>query len=285
LKVVVRRARASDRAPLMKFVRNVWGGHDYIPSIWEEWLADRRAILDVVEVDGKPVGMGRLRFLDDGVGWLEGARVHPDYRGRGLAGQIGRDLIRTGREKGVTSFRLTSGSRNKSAHRQVAKLGFSEVARVSVYEPSEGARFDPQTKVWQAAENETDEVFNMVVGSQEYRLGGGVFWDGFSATELSLGILTNLVDRGSVLRCDEAVAISKLGGEGGSPWRQVCFIAGSPEGAVRLVKHALGKKEAVRTRWRLAFIPQGSRLIRELRNMGMRRSSSLILFESADSKD
>lgn len=285
MSIVVRRAKASDKAPLMDFIRKVWGGHDYIPFVWDEWLADRKSVLDVLEIDGKQIGMGRLRFLDDGVGWLEGARIHPNFRGRGLASVLGQELMNVGLEKGVTAFRLASNSRNAAAHRQVAKIGFKEKSRVSVYEPRSGTRFRAQRDVRQAKERELPEIEMMVRDSKEYRIGGGVYWDGFTATGLGPKVLASLVREGSVFRSDGAIAVARVRSEGGSGWRQVCFIAGRPDGAVKLVKHVFGKKEGVRTNWKLAFVPQGSPLIATIREMGLRRSWSLVLFEGGASKD
>src|SRR5271157_1929223 len=85
LQTRIREARPSDKEPLIDFIKDVWGGHDYIPKVWDAWIGDRKARMFVVEVDGRPVGMNRMRFLPDGVAWLEGARIHPDFRRKGLA--------------------------------------------------------------------------------------------------------------------------------------------------------------------------------------------------------
>ena len=111
----VRRVRPSDRAPLMSFIKGVWGGHDYIPYVWDEWAKDEVNPMFVVEVDGTPVGMNRLRFLEDGSAWFEGVRIHPAHRGRGLATMLGENSIRVAKRRGATEFKLTSGSRNKMA--------------------------------------------------------------------------------------------------------------------------------------------------------------------------
>src|SRR5256712_13207617 len=86
----------------------------------------------VFQVDGKQVGMNRVRLLKDGTGWLEGVRIHPDFRGKGLASLLGEKSMEYASKLGVSTFRLTSSSRNRAAHRQVAKMGFSEVARFEV---------------------------------------------------------------------------------------------------------------------------------------------------------
>ncbi|HKT22045.1 MAG TPA: GNAT family N-acetyltransferase, partial [Nitrososphaerales archaeon] len=110
--VAVRPARLSDRAPLMSFIKDVWGGHDYIPRVWDHWIRDPRNKMFVVTVDGTPVGMNRLRFMEDGSAWFEGARVHPDYRSQGLGSLLGENSMKLAKDLGITTFRLTSGSRN-----------------------------------------------------------------------------------------------------------------------------------------------------------------------------
>ena len=134
MEVKVREARASDKQPLMKFVSRIWGGHDYIPKIWDEWIRDKSGKIFVVVADGMQVGMNRVRLLPEGVGWLEGARIHPEFRGKGLASLLGKNSMKFGSARGTHIFRLTSGSRNRAAHKQIAKMGFAEIARFNVHE-------------------------------------------------------------------------------------------------------------------------------------------------------
>ncbi len=171
----VRPARPADKKPLMSFIKDVWGGNDYILRVWDDWLHDRHGRMFVVEADGVPVGMNRIRFLEDGSVWFEGARVHPDYRGRGLATLLGENSMRVARARGSTVFRLTSGSKNKVAHRQIAKIGFEEAARFSVYEPREGMKLSPTEEAEGVRPSGAGEAARVLMRSKEFRLGKGVF--------------------------------------------------------------------------------------------------------------
>ncbi|MDA4121381.1 MAG: GNAT family N-acetyltransferase [Thaumarchaeota archaeon] len=261
----------------MGFIRNVWGGHDYIPSVWDDWMKDRSAKMFVLEVDGKQVAMNHVRFPGDGTAWFEGVRVHPDYRGRGLATLLGENAMRVASEKDIQVYRLTSNSLNRAAHRQVARMGFVEVSRFSVYEVPKGTSFHREERVRRATLSDERKIRRLIQESSEWRLGGGVMWDGFTAVSLTPAIVSKMVRSGSVFLLGDAVAISKLGGEGKDVWKQVCFIGGGQESSVKLVQHtfAYGRKAD----WDIAFIPQGSALIRALGKVGLRRSLSLILFE------
>jgi GNAT superfamily N-acetyltransferase len=97
----VRPARQADKEPLMSFIKDNWGGHDYIPQAWDEWLENKEGRVFVVEADGVPVGMNRVKFLLDGSAFLEAARVHPGFRGRGLATMLGRSAMRFAMDRGV----------------------------------------------------------------------------------------------------------------------------------------------------------------------------------------
>ena len=273
--VRIRSARKEDKAHLMGFIRHVWGGHDYIPSVWDEWLRDRRGRMFVVEVDGVPVGMNRVTFLDDGSAWFQGVRVHPRFRGRGLATRLGENSISYAAEKGARVFRLTTASRNYASRRQIAKMGFGEIARFGVYGPPGGAR--TRAGSFKDAGGEAEEMAELVRSSKEFRLGHGVYWHNFAASALTPPVLTRLVREGAVRRVGGAVAIDKEGGEGSEKWEQVCFVGGPPGDAGRLVEAAVGKVKGAKESW--TFVPGGSPVVHELRERGFRRLHSQILFE------
>jgi GNAT superfamily N-acetyltransferase len=284
LKVVVREAVPSDKEPLMSFIKENWGGHDYIPSVWDAWLKERNALMFVVDVNGTAVGMSRIRFLADGTAWLEGARVHPDLRGRGFATALGEKCVNVASKRGIRVLRLTSSSRNRKAHRQIARIGFKEVARFSTYMPGKKMQLQLQKRVRIARLDELRDLFSTITSSPEYHLGARVMWDGFAATSLTEGVLKESIARRQVYSAEGAVAIARLGGEGSEVWSQICFLAGNGSGAVRLVKHVFAKQERTRITWRLAYLPQGSGLIGEVRRAGMTRDFSHILFEKVLAK-
>lgn len=275
----VRPARPADKGPLMSFIKDNWGGHDYIPRMWDEWLKDETGRVFVVEADGVPVGMSRVRFLEDGSAFLEGARVHPEFRGRGLATMLGEKAVRFATDRGVKVFRLVSRSRNKAAHRQIARMNFKESSRVSVYEPEEGAKFTPQEGVRRAGMDELSQVTRLIRRSREFRLGLGVYWNSYEATSLGPSVIKRLVSEGAVWTTGGSVAVAMLGGIRGETWRQVCFLAGTGDGPVKLVRHVFGLKAKAKATRRIVWIPQGSWVIGALRRAGFIRQASQVLFE------
>lgn len=278
MNVRVRLARPADKGQLMSFIKGIWGGHDYIPRIWDEWLKDDTGRMFVVEADGVPVGMNRVRFLEDGSAWFEGARVHPEFRGKGMASKLGKSSMRFAKDRGVKAFRLASWSRNKAAHRQIARMNFTELSRISAYEPRKGARFPRQRDVSLATMTDLPRVTRLITESREFRLGSGVFWDAFKATSLSQPVIKNLVGKGCIWTTGKSAVIGRVGGEGGEAWKQVCFLTGEAGEALKLVRHVFGQEGMVKTTRRIIYLPQGSKLIGTLRKAGFSRLTSLILF-------
>jgi ribosomal protein S18 acetylase RimI-like enzyme len=273
----VRPAKPEDKAPLMSFIRDVWGGQDYIPFVWDQWLRNKQGRMFVVEADGTPVGMNRVRFLEDGSAWFEGARVHPGFRGRGLASMLGENSMRFAVARGVRVFRLTSGSRNDAAHRQIWRMGFREAARFSVYEPPKGRTPSPTGRATRMDSGEVGTVMRLLRRAKEFRLGGGVFWHDFTATLLSKDVVSGLLAEGAVWRAGDALAVARIGSEGEGHWEEVCYVGGPAQDSIKLVKALVGRGRGVTERF--VFVPQRSPIIAGLRKEGYGRNFSMILFE------
>ena len=283
MNVVVREARASDRRPLMEFVARTWGGHDYIPSVWDEWLHDKTGTIFVVEVDGKQVGMNRVRFLRDGTGWLEGARIRPDFRGKGLASLLGKKSMEYASKFGITRFRLTSGSRNKAAHSQVSKMGFKEVGRFSVFKAGGRSKLKTQEGVRRVSSKEAERTMNLISKSEEFRLARGVYWDSFVVPSLDRDALADLIKKGYVFstkdsKGNSAIAICGPVKEGNEVWQQMSFLCGKPALCRRLVSHLL-QDSGPKKDEKYVFLPKGSRLSKTVREIGMKKEFQMVLFE------
>jgi len=273
----VRPAKPADKAPLMSFIKDVWGGHDYIPSVWDEWLRDRSGKMFVVEVDGVPVGMNRVRFLEDGSAWFEGARVHPAFRGRGLASMLGENSMQFAAARGVRVFRLTSGSRNRAAHRQISRIMFRETVRFSVYEPPKGKKPKPTGAAIRMAPGEVGKLTHLLRIAKEFQLGGGVLWHDFTAASLTKEVVSGLLAEGAVWRAGDAVAVTRTGGEGEGEWEEICYLGGPVVDSMQLVRALVGRNRNASERF--VFVPQRSPIISALRKEGYSRNFSMVLFE------
>ena len=108
--IIYRKLVHEDYDDIADICKDIWGGTDYLPEIFHKWVDDKGLFLGAVDTDtGKVIGTDKYSVLYDGTGWLEGLRIHKDYRGQGIGKEI---AIRTYRK---TLEDLRSGRINKIA--------------------------------------------------------------------------------------------------------------------------------------------------------------------------
>ena len=80
--------------------------------------------------DGRLIGTGGLRRLEDGVGEIKRLWLLPAYHGLGVGHALMERLLEAAREQGYTCVRLeTSPAYQKRAYRFYRRLGFVEIPR------------------------------------------------------------------------------------------------------------------------------------------------------------
>ena len=127
----------------MEISKKIWGGHDYLPSVWDDWLADKNARFIVATVNGRTVGCAHAGLQTNYVAWLEGVRVHEQYRGLGLAGKLNHALVEWARRKGARVARLSTGSSNRASREHLEKIGFPVMQTFQRLESARGLRVKP----------------------------------------------------------------------------------------------------------------------------------------------
>lgn len=93
--VKIRRVREGDRGFVLGYCRDTFGWGDYIDSVWDDWQSDGEflACEDRALVSSSstgPIGVCHVH-LSPGQAWIEGIRVHPQYRRRGIATRLVRE--------------------------------------------------------------------------------------------------------------------------------------------------------------------------------------------------
>jgi predicted PurR-regulated permease PerM/GNAT superfamily N-acetyltransferase len=152
--ILIRPAWESDRGDVMDLSAQMWEGHDYIPRVWSQWLADREGALLAAEVDGRAVGIGKLTSLGSGEWWLEGLRVHPDYQGLKIGSRIFENLVDTWKHRGGGTVRLAASSERIPIHHLCDRLGFRRMEACLVMSAPPADRGDCDFKPVTGAEAE-----------------------------------------------------------------------------------------------------------------------------------
>lgn len=132
----VRPARAEDREAVLAFCAHTWSGGDYIEDVWEEWLHDERGALLVAVSQDRPIGLIHVGLSSDDEAWLEGIRVEPAERRRGVGRVLVSRALVAARERGAKVARLVTDHDNTASQGLIGGFGFKRVAEVIHYEAS-----------------------------------------------------------------------------------------------------------------------------------------------------
>ena len=130
----VRFARTEDKGAVVAFCQNTFSWGDYITSVYDDWLNDRAGKFLVATIDQQPVGIAHVAFLGNEVAWMEGMRVHPDYRRRGIGTELDRIGRQVARENGCRAAHLVTSMKNIPAQRSLDMEGYHRTAQFNDWE-------------------------------------------------------------------------------------------------------------------------------------------------------
>ena len=128
---VIRPARASDAEAIASFTKDTFEWGDYVPEAFPSWLNQPASHMVVaVDDDDSAIAMSRGRLVSATEAWFHAARVHPEWRGRGIAGEMADVLRAWAGGEGAVVGRLLIEDYNTASIRHVEKIGFRRVTSV-----------------------------------------------------------------------------------------------------------------------------------------------------------
>jgi len=128
--VEFRKATHEDVDEIIAFTTDTFEWGDYIPEMIAEWIDDPSGVVMVAVDDSGIAGLARVVLLSETEAWSHAARVRPDRRGEGIAGDLADVLLEWARTHGVLITRLLIEDDNDSSIRHIQKKGFRRVATV-----------------------------------------------------------------------------------------------------------------------------------------------------------
>ncbi|MEQ2189836.1 hypothetical protein GOODEAATRI_029484, partial [Goodea atripinnis] len=82
-------ATEEDFDEIMAMSQDIYGGLDYLPTRYTSWLQDSNRMVILARKEGKVIALESACVIDDGGTMLvEGLRVAPQERGKGVAGVL-----------------------------------------------------------------------------------------------------------------------------------------------------------------------------------------------------
>ena len=123
-----REAAHEDVPEIVAFTTDTFAWGDYVPEMIDEWIDDASGAVMVAVDDSGIVGLARVALLSESEAWSHAARIRPDRRGEGIAGDLADVLLEWTRSRGIRVTRLLIEDDNESSIRHIKKKGFRRVA-------------------------------------------------------------------------------------------------------------------------------------------------------------
>jgi len=111
----VRPVKMSDWPAVQRISARIWEGHDYVPLFFKQWV--REGGFWCAEVRGRIAGYGKVTELAPGELWLEGLRVDPALRRRGIGAELSKQVLSRALDLLPVSLRLATADVNRESVR------------------------------------------------------------------------------------------------------------------------------------------------------------------------
>jgi N-acetylglutamate synthase-like GNAT family acetyltransferase len=276
--VKIRKAKPSDKAPILEISKKIWGGHDYLPGVWDGWVSDKKARLIVATVNGRTVGCAHASLQANYVAWLDGVRVNEEYRGLGIAGKLNQTLVQWARRKGARVARLSTGSSNRASRHHLSKIGFPVMGTFQRLDATRGLRVKPAGIT--VPRRSAKSLWNWLKTRPNFAENHAMYSDGWTWHPLTHQVLRNLVTQGRVL-------VTLKGGEPSSccifldeeKTLTLGFVAGDRGEVGKLIRMLRFMKVQKKRENLRVLLPLRSRFVRPLENSGFKKSAKIIVYE------
>jgi GNAT superfamily N-acetyltransferase len=199
MRVYIRPARPDDRPAIEHICAHTWDWGDYIPEVWDDWLAegDRGGGHALVgEMDGLVVALSKITLQTPDQVWLEGMRVDPDYRQQGIAGQFLKYSLAHAQDLGARVVRLGTSHQNVAVHKMMSRAGMRQIGSYGLRqaEPLPGG---PEGRFLTL--DHRDQVQAFLARSPVMGHGSGLYSVHWAWQELSAERITQFLAEGQVM--------------------------------------------------------------------------------------
>ena len=227
---------------------------------------------------GKTVACARASLQTNSVAWLEGVRVHEQYRGLGIAGKLNYSLVEWARRRGARVARLSTGSRNRASREHLEKIGFPVMQTFQRLESAKGLRVKPAGVTTSRGSAKT--LWNWLKSRPSFAENHAMYSDGWTWYPLTFQTLRRRMSQGQVLTilrdrrpnaCGIFLDEDRVLTMG--------FVAGKRSDVVKLaqvLRFLMFQKKRENLR---VLLPSRTPLIRALEHLGFERTAKILVYE------
>ena len=231
----IRPARADDRQAMERICAHTFDWGDYIPEVWDDWLADEQGLVIVGELAGRVVALSRITFHTPDQAWLAGMRVDPDYRRQGIAVRFLEYSQSFARERGARVARLGTGDHNIPVHTMTARAGMERVGRYAVWAAQPLPDSPPPEFL---SSDQATQIQDFLQTSPVLAHCRGLYSTGWAWQDLSAERVYHFLDKGQIAAHvgpdGSLVAVAPVTADADGEGLWVCYSDGEPSAVTRL---------------------------------------------------
>lgn len=236
----VRHGRLEDVTLIAPWTSDTFKWGDYVAQRLPRWLEDPNSHVIVCcnEAD-EPVAVSHAVMLSATEGWLEGARVHPDYKRQGMGNAMNDAGVAWARERGAKVVRLAIETDNVAARRQVTALGYRRTSSwvYANFLLDDNLVVDDSVKFLPAPRSDVDAAWMSWSTSELYHEGRGLIAHGWQWRNASTEDLTRVAKDGGFFQSPTGwVALKKSEAD----WMGTIWLTTSPEDAPLFISGLIG---------------------------------------------
>lgn len=230
-KLSVRPMTMADKPAVLRISSRIWEGNDYVPLFFDHWV--KGGGFWAAELRGRIVGYGKATEFAPGEWWLEGLRVDPRCRKRGIGKELSRQVLHRTLDERPVSLRLATADVNReSMHIITTVMGFKPYTQYRFFVGKPEAR-RPGASHAPLVRPAAREALDFIRQSPEFSAGRGLLQYTWLFRQVSRRYVAALKRGGHIFGCRVAGRLAGLMILRPHRYRgtdlDISFVAGSKE--------------------------------------------------------
>ncbi len=238
MSLTLERISLSDRDEIEVLCGGIWDGMDYLPKVFDDWVSDGGFYKGIE--NGRIIAVDKYTRLENGVLWLEGLRVHPEYQGMGYGKEMVRKFLSLIESKeSFSKLRFMTSASNEKMVPMAREFGFEVYLETHSFMISREEGLSEENVGGLIVETDWERVYRNLLITDEFRDNRGLYLNNWTAHDITPDLIKKEVKAGACISEPSTGATGFF--KPYLPYNTLCipFIAGDVEGIRRLIPHGI----------------------------------------------
>ncbi len=231
-----------DRAQVEEIAGSTWEGHDYLAQVFDEWVKEE-GFYCLKDENERIIALDRYAWHENGILWLEGYRVHPDYQGKGYGWRMAQEMNRIIEKLDYTALRFMTSEANEASIHIGEKLGFRPFASYYYLMIYKGEMGDTEQIDNVRQEKNISYIMQFIKSGEEFRANRGQYLAMWTAYDITENLIRKEIENG---RCfsikgenNDIRALSFFYPYEPRNTMSIAFIDGEEQGIAALLRYGM----------------------------------------------